>query len=398
MHNKTDIGRASPNKFGPLTLGMASPQKGQLADRLDRLSYAKSQNRVTRGLACTVLLGLAALSAPYTIAGAEPADSPVIEAKFDNKSVYRFSNVEKWTGDGTLKLQSAGTYEIIEQNDVLSAYQILDRGKTRQQVPVNLTSDGEYELTLQNGEVVSFIPPEIPVPPKPPVPPHGKDVRHVKIVTNLEGLEAETELEVLSALKGLESLEGLEGLEGLLALEGLSGLEGLSALEGLAGLEGLSALSSLSELSSLADISDLNIMKLVDGQDFKVVIKSDDFVWENDGTLSKAELNERIPEILANLGDERKIRILKSGEGQRVFNVSPNGEFELETEVISGDEIRVLNFDNNIDAASVEIAKQELERAEEILRTMINDGDVSSELERALDEISKAKSHLDSKN
>jgi len=368
MHNKTDIGRASPNKFGPLTLGMASPQKGQLADRLDRLSYAKSQN------------------------------PPVIEAKFDNKSVYRFSNVEKWTGDGTLKLQSAGTYEIIEQNDVLSAYQILDRGKTRQQVPVNLTSDGEYELTLQNGEVVSFIPPEIPVPPKPPVPPHGKDVRHVKIVTNLEGLEAETELEVLSALKGLESLEGLEGLEGLLALEGLSGLEGLSALEGLAGLEGLSALSSLSELSSLADISDLNIMKLVDGQDFKVVIKSDDFVWENDGTLSKAELNERIPEILANLGDERKIRILKSGEGQRVFNVSPNGEFELETEVISGDEIRVLNFDNNIDAASVEIAKQDLERAEEILRTMINDGDVSSELERALDEISKAKSHLDSKN
>ena len=67
MRKKMDIGRASSHSMGPLTLCMASPHKGHLADRLDRLSHAKPKSRMMRGLAGTALLAMAALSAPLSL-------------------------------------------------------------------------------------------------------------------------------------------------------------------------------------------------------------------------------------------------------------------------------------------------------------------------------------------
>ena len=195
MRKKMDIGRASSHSMGPLTLCMASPHKGHLADRLDRLSHAKPKSRMMRGLAGTALLAMAALSAPYTFAGTEPSSEPATASKRVEKSVFRFSEAEKWTEDGTLKIRSGGAYEIISENGVLTAYQLSDDGKTRQQLPVNKTVDGVYELIRQNGEVVTFNPSDYPAPPTPPTPPTfpGQDGqlanKQIRIVTSIDGFE-----------------------------------------------------------------------------------------------------------------------------------------------------------------------------------------------------------------
>ena len=198
MHKSAKIGRASSNSMdpltlGPLTLGMANSRKGHLADRIDRLSNVTPYSRMTRGLACSALFVMAALSAPYTLAGTEPSSEPTTVSKRVEKSVFRFSEAEKWTEDGTLKIRSAGAYEIISENGVLTAYQISDGGKTRQQLPVNKTVDGVYELIRQNGEVVTFNP--SPAPPTPPTPPTfpGQDGQlanaQIRVITSIDGFE-----------------------------------------------------------------------------------------------------------------------------------------------------------------------------------------------------------------
>ena len=150
MHKSAKIGRASSNSMdpltlgpltlGPLTLGMANSRKGHLADRIDRLSNATPYSRMTRGLACSALFVMAALSAPYTFAGTEPSSEPTTVSKRVVKSVFRFSEAEKWTEDGTLKIRSGGAYEIISENGVLTAvsYTHLRAHETREDLVCRL--------------------------------------------------------------------------------------------------------------------------------------------------------------------------------------------------------------------------------------------------------------------
>ena len=98
----------------PLTLGMAS-SKGQLADRLEILARKKRTTKLSRALAGSVLLGVAAISAPLTIADSGP------DKKVETKSVFMFSDGAMWSDDGQTKLRSGGAYEIVKENGELKA-------------------------------------------------------------------------------------------------------------------------------------------------------------------------------------------------------------------------------------------------------------------------------------
>ena len=358
---------------------MANSQKGQLADRIDRLSNAAPYSRLTRSLACTALLAMAAFSAPYTIAGTDIGPKLVTETQSEFKSVYRFSQPDVWSKSSGTKLKDGGTFEIVSENDTLTAYQIFDSGISSQVVPVNIASDGAFELTLQNGEVVRFFPPKVPTPPDAPTAP-GDVKRAIKIVTSVEGIDG---------LKNLEALEGLEGLAALRQIKSVEGqlsLESLSNLDGLANLEDLSSLSELAALESLADISTIDINETDGGRKVIIVRSGDNITWEHDGVVSDTEIQDVIKGVLSGEVDSDKVRILNFADGQNVFSFSSDAEPELGTEFVTV----------NLDGEPGEIAIRELERSRKHLQDLIDSGDVSADLRRALDEISRAKEILES--
>lgn len=167
----------------PLTLGMAHP----VADRLETLGRARPATWRSHALALSAMSVIALASAPLSIAANEA--HPETEKKYETR--YKFSS--------SLNGKKGQSYEIVTENGVKKAYQILEEGK-RKQVDLVKKEDGSYRMTFDDGQTI-----------------------------NLPNIDRDN-LERLRELKALESLEGLEGLE---ALKGLKSLEGLDALEGV---------------------------------------------------------------------------------------------------------------------------------------------------------------------
>ena len=307
---------------------MANP----LADRIEILARHRQTTKLSRAMAGLVLVGAAALTAPLTIAESHPHED------VEKKSVIMLKNNSTWSSDdGEVKSLANGGYEIINEDGEVKAYQITDGGETRTEIHVDEVGEGEYELTLQNGEVVDFSMPD---------------------------------------------LSGLEGLKGLKGLQGLEGLKGLEAIEGLNGLSGLSGLSELSNLSVLSELEALDLSNVVDGKDVKVIINGEKIEWSDEGALSEENLREKIQNALKNSDGMKSIRVFKHKDGEGHAHL-PDTIVRLRGEM-SGSDRSIQNVERHL-----EMTQRQLEDLAE------ESEEGSDELKKALRELKKAHKSLE---
>lgn len=323
----------------PLTLGMASP----LADRIEILGRTRPVTNHTRMMAGAVLLGLAAISAPLTIADAHPEP----ESQLKSKTVIAFSEGDTWSKYGTARLREGKSFEIVTEDGETTAYRISNGGKARETVDVEVLDSESFRITLKDGEIVEFEKPD------------------------LSGLKA---------LKGLESLKSLESLEGLSGLSALSSLGELSELEDLAELE---------RFKSLESLRDPELQRLL--KERGVTIDLDDnavFFVTPDGeeTVLPDTLRERIQDAVR--GDTR-IKDLKIEQfsGTIELPASPSADVP--------DSIIITKRNNIRRDHSFRLAEIQLEQAARQIEHLSKNEEMSKILEQAMKDLEKAKASLE---
>ena len=303
----------------PLTLGMAHP----VADRLETLGRARPMTWRSRCLALSAMSVIALSTAPLSVAAGEP------DLNTETHSKVRFKFESKSNG------QTGQSYEIVSENGVRKAYQILEGGK-RKEVDLTQKDNGAYQLTYADGQIVDL--PNIDV-------------------------------EALEGLKGLAGLKSLEGLKGLQALESLEGLEGLAGIESFAELYGLDGAHFSGK--------DVQVFTL-DGTEFNI---SDD-----SNLLDK--LPEKVRKMIASKDGGKHIRIVRSGDVTK-WGLEDDDAFKLDDTVVDAR----LEFFQSSDP--LETAQRQLERTKRQLESLSGNENVAFDLKNALRDIESAQKSLE---
>lgn len=317
----------------PLTLGMASP----LADRIEILGRSRPLTNRSRMMAGAVLLGLAAISAPLTIADAHPEH----DTETKSKTVIAFSDGDIWSKDGTARLKEGKSFEIITEDGVTTAYRISNGGKTREAVDVEALGSENYRIILKDGEVVTFERPDRPD---------------------------------LKALRGLKSLEALKNLESL---------------------SSLSALSKLEKLKSLESLSDPELQRFFKDKGITIDLEDRAIFFdgpEGEREASSENLRERIQEAVRGNKDLRKLRIDQFSDR---FEFPPSPAAPASPTIVIPDTVVGFRADNIRRDHAFRRAEIQLEQAARQIERMSENQEASKSLEQAMKDLAKAKASLE---
>ena len=358
----------------PLTLGMAHP----LADRLETLAISQWHKTWARSATASLVLGVAALSAPLSIAENLPETSlaDTVVTSNSGKTVIKMNKTDN-NGEKINK-----HYEIELKGDEFEAYEFDDSGK-KSKVKMSDIEGFDAEKA-KNSNTWSFSIGEDNELKFDAGEGHAQEAGTRLYFKN--DAENSHQLKVfengkLQHLDQLESLKGLEKLADLKVLKNLEGLEALEDLQDLEGLEGLDEVDRLKILKNLEGIKTLKRFELGDDGDREVFIWTEDMpepprppeVQNEDGDVV---IHRRYAFSDNNDFDHNPVIRFKSGEREGYF-------------MFEGDETRV--------ESQLAAARSMLESVEDMLKDVKEseeNDDTKDDLKKVRRELEQARKNL----
>lgn len=335
----------------PLALGMAHP----LADRLETLSTPKVHKAWARGATAALVLGVATVSAPLTIADNHPekALKDTVVTSHSNKSVIK---IHKTDDDGT---EVKKHYEIKLDGDDFEAYEFDEDGNKRKVDPSEI--EGFDLEKAKNSKSWAF---------------SIGDENQLKfesghnITVGSNGHVRMLKIPDLAELKNLKRLEGLKELSNLEELKALSELEGLEKSERLKIEKMLERVENLDEL------------KRLDSEHSKVFVWNGDMPEPPEPPLPPGYKNED--------GDVSVTRSFVFSE-----NKEGDGNIPLRFKVGDKDGYVMINEETHMADAKLAAAKSMLESVESMLTDVEGMEETTRDLEKTRKELNKARKALE---
>ena len=293
----------------PLTLGMTHP----MADRLETLGRARPMTWRSRYLALSAMSAIAISTAPLSIA----ADAP--EKEIEVKVVT-----------------NGQSYEIVDEDGGKKAYRIL-KGEERKEVDLTKKSDGTYQLTYDDGQVV-----ELPNFDERIADASERVARASDAVAELDKIQGHVSFKMKEGIDMVEAIENLKGLKISMDVRNLEGLE-----------------FSGKRVVVIED----------DGEDGYKFLENPDF-----------------------LNQKKEFKIIRKGDAENWVIDRETGidGFQLEDSVV---ESRVVEIFESSDP--IETARHQLERAKRQLENLSDNESVSFDLQNALRDIESAQKSLE---
>jgi hypothetical protein len=335
----------------PLALGMAHP----LADRLETLGSPKVNKFWAKGTTAAFVLGVAALSAPLTIAESHPENTleDTVVTTHDKKSVIK---IHKTDDDGN---EIKKHYEIELKGDEFEAYEFDEDGNKRK---------------VEASEIEGF---------------NLEDAKNSKSWAFSIGEDNQLKFD-----SGKHISSGAKGEVRLLRFPDKGGMKKVFRLEGLKELSNLEELEKLSELESLDEVEKLKVLetiKKIEGLESLERLEtelSDVFVWNGD--MPEPPEPPLPPGYKNEDGDVSVTRSFVFSDSKLL-----DGEMPLRFKMGKKDGYVLFNEEGQMAEAKLAAAKSMLETVESMLENVDGSKESEQELKQARKDLTKARKALE---
>lgn len=329
----------------PLALGMAHP----LADRLETLASPNVHKGWARGTTAGVIMGLATMSAPLTIAENHPEKSleDTVVTTQNNKSVIK---LHKTDDDGN---EVNKHYEIELNGDAFEAYEFDEDGNKRKVEASEIEGFDLEDATKSNSWAFSI----------------GEDNQ----------LKFNSGKDIVAGKARLLKFPGEAGNKNVLRFLKNGNMKDLQKLEGL---KELAELEELKNLEGLEESERLQLMKELEAVDSEL---SKVFVWNGD---MPEPPEPPLPPGYKN--EDGEVNVTRSF----IFSKDTDGKAPLHFKMGDKEGFTLFNQEAGTAEAKLVAAKSMLESVEAMLKDVGATSEASKALKQAQKELEKTRKSL----